>query len=50
EDRPWRKPGADLTDYFNYGFDESTWRMYCARQKQIREELSIKKRINVSDY
>ncbi|KAI8051557.1 Fip1 motif-domain-containing protein [Syncephalis plumigaleata] len=46
EDRPWRKPGADLTDYFNYGFDESTWRMYCARQKQIREELSIKKRMN----
>jgi hypothetical protein len=22
EDRPWRKPGADLTDYFNYGFNE----------------------------
>lgn len=23
EDKPWRKPGADVTDYFNYGFDES---------------------------
>lgn len=22
EDRPWRKPGADITDYFNYGFTE----------------------------
>ncbi|RKP08968.1 Fip1 motif-domain-containing protein [Thamnocephalis sphaerospora] len=48
EDRPWRKPGADLTDYFNYGFDEITWRMYCARQKQMREEMNAKKRINVS--
>ena len=22
EDKPWRKPGSDLTDYFNYGFNE----------------------------
>src|SRR5437588_9752204 len=22
--KPWRKPGADVTDYFNYGFDEFT--------------------------
>lgn len=22
DDRPWRKPGADTTDYFNYGFTE----------------------------
>lgn len=22
DDRPWRKPGADITDYFNYGFNE----------------------------
>jgi len=19
EEKPWRKPGADITDYFNYG-------------------------------
>lgn len=30
--------GADLTDYFNYGFDEHTWRAYCQRQKQMRDE------------
>ncbi|UYV81037.1 hypothetical protein LAZ67_19002593 [Cordylochernes scorpioides] len=28
EDKPWRKPGADITDYFNYGFNEDTWRSY----------------------
>ncbi|GLG99930.1 Putative polyadenylation factor i complex subunit fip1 [Gryllus bimaculatus] len=36
EDKPWRKPGADITDYFNYGFNEETWRAYCERQKRIR--------------
>lgn len=25
EDRPWRKPGADITDYFNYGFCEGLY-------------------------
>ncbi|PJF17089.1 hypothetical protein PSACC_03118 [Paramicrosporidium saccamoebae] len=38
EDRPWRKPGADLTDYFNYGFNEQSWRVYCGKQKGLREQ------------
>ncbi|GJQ69679.1 hypothetical protein Trydic_g22252 [Trypoxylus dichotomus] len=36
EEKPWRKPGADITDYFNYGFNEDTWRAYCERQKRLR--------------
>ncbi|KAJ3125370.1 hypothetical protein HK098_000317 [Nowakowskiella sp. JEL0407] len=47
EDKPWRKPGADLTDYFNYGFNEDTWRAYCQKQKQAREEMNMQRRINV---
>ncbi|KRT82548.1 hypothetical protein AMK59_4387 [Oryctes borbonicus] len=35
EEKPWRKPGADITDYFNYGFNEDTWRAYCERQKRF---------------
>ncbi|GIY07915.1 pre-mRNA 3'-end-processing factor FIP1 [Caerostris darwini] len=31
EDKPWRKPGADITDYFNYGFNEDTWKAYCEK-------------------
>jgi hypothetical protein len=27
EKHPWRQPHADLSDYFNYGFDEKTWRV-----------------------
>jgi pre-mRNA 3'-end-processing factor FIP1 len=37
EDKPWRKPGADITDYFNYGFNEASWRAYCNKQKMLRE-------------
>lgn len=36
EDKPWRKPGADVTDYFNYGFDEFTWTAYCSKQDHLR--------------
>ena len=38
EDKPWRKPGADITDYFNYGFNEMTWQAYCERQRRMRME------------
>lgn len=36
DEKPWRKPGSDITDYFNYGFNEETWRAYCERQKRMR--------------
>jgi hypothetical protein len=26
EEKPWREPGVDITDYFNYGFNENTWK------------------------
>jgi hypothetical protein len=47
EDKPWRKPGADITDYFNFGFNESTWKAYCMKQRQIRDELAAQKRMAV---
>ncbi|XP_049284901.1 pre-mRNA 3'-end-processing factor FIP1 [Anopheles funestus] len=40
DEKPWRKPGADITDYFNYGFNEETWRSYCERQKRMRQHES----------
>lgn len=33
--------GADLSDYFNYGFNEDTWKAYCEKQKRIRMGLEI---------
>ncbi|CAO3697301.1 unnamed protein product [Rhizopus stolonifer] len=49
EDKPWRKPGADITDYFNYGFNEVTWRTYCAKQKMLRENKKMMGEMNMSD-
>ncbi|XP_058058734.1 pre-mRNA 3'-end-processing factor FIP1 [Anopheles bellator] len=40
DEKPWRKPGSDITDYFNYGFNEETWRSYCERQKRMRQHES----------
>ena len=37
EEKPWRKPGADITDYFNYGLSEDTWTAYCDRHRRLRE-------------
>lgn len=36
KDKPWLKPGADITDYFNYGFTEKTWKKYCDMQRENR--------------
>ncbi len=47
--------GADLSDYFNYGFNEDTWKAYCEKQKKLRMGLevstvgSVTSKITVSD-
>lgn len=43
DDKPWREADADLTDWFNYGFDEDSWRAYCAAQVKMRLKMSKKK-------
>lgn len=47
-DRPWRMPGADITDYFNYGFTEDTWKLYCDKQRKMKGEVAIHNKIVVS--
>lgn len=27
--KPWRNPGVDVNDYFNFGFNEQSWKDYC---------------------
>ncbi|KAJ3199124.1 cleavage polyadenylation factor subunit fip1, partial [Dinochytrium kinnereticum] len=49
EDKPWRKPGADITDYFNFGFTEAAWKAYINKQKQLRDEQQ-QKRIHVYEF
>lgn len=42
-DKPWRRPGTDVSDYFNYGFDEFTWALYASKQDALRSEYSQEK-------
>ncbi|MCJ1381120.1 cleavage polyadenylation factor subunit fip1 [Xylographa soralifera] len=44
DDKPWRKPGTDMTDYFNYGFDEFTWASYCLKQESLRKDITDQKK------
>lgn len=39
DDKPWRRPGANMADYFNYGMNEPAWKNYAAKQKRTRQEL-----------
>lgn len=39
-DKPWRRPGTDISDYFNYGFDEFTWALYASKQESLRTEYN----------
>ena len=38
--KPWRLPGTDQTDFFNYGFDEYTWAQYCIRQQSMANTIN----------
>lgn len=29
DEKPWKLPGADITDFFNFDFDEDSWKNYC---------------------
>jgi len=40
--------GADITDYFNYGFTEETWKLYNDKQRRVRAEVQQLNKIAVS--
>lgn len=44
DDKPWRRPGSDISDYFNYGFDEFTWASYVLKQQDVRREVGSQKK------
>ncbi|KAF8963947.1 hypothetical protein BDZ97DRAFT_1904746 [Flammula alnicola] len=42
-DKPWRRPGSDISDYYNYGFDELSWEAYCYRRRDLGEIANVLK-------
>ena len=45
-DKNWRRPGSDVSDWFNYGFDEMSWEAYCVRRRDMAA-LAAELRANV---
>lgn len=43
QDKGWRRPGSDLSDWFNYGFDEVSWEAYCYRRRDLGELANVLK-------
>ncbi|KAG5643538.1 hypothetical protein DXG03_000679 [Asterophora parasitica] len=42
-EKPWRRPGSDISDWFNYGFDEISWEAYCYRRRELGELANVLK-------
>ena len=38
-ERKWNSPREDITDYFNYGFNEETWKVYAEKVKNLHEHV-----------
>lgn len=43
-EQSWNQPGANLSDYFNYGLDENRWKMYTIQQLQKRVDYLKRER------
>lgn len=49
-DAPWRLPGIDPSDFFNYQLNERGWKQYMERIKQYRLEFTMKGQIQTADH
>lgn len=47
EEKPWRLAGVDITDFFNFGLNEESWKEYCKQLEQLRLETTMQSKIRV---
>lgn len=47
EAKPWTEPGADITQWFNYGFTEHTWEKYRKKMLKVIADKNFEKAISV---
>ncbi|KAE8678700.1 hypothetical protein F3Y22_tig00111402pilonHSYRG00124 [Hibiscus syriacus] len=47
EEKPWKYPGIDLSDFFNFGLNEESWKDYCKQLEQRRLETTMQSKIRV---
>ncbi|GAB1219652.1 hypothetical protein ENUP19_0040G0040 [Entamoeba nuttalli] len=49
EDKPWETEGANLEEYFNYGFNEKTWSAYAKKLRELYKNSLAEKEIITVD-
>ncbi|KAJ6731762.1 FIP1[III]-LIKE PROTEIN [Salix purpurea] len=47
EEKPWKYSGVDVSDYFNFGLNEDSWKDYCKQLEQYRLETTMQSKIRV---
>ncbi|KAK4257531.1 hypothetical protein QN277_007105 [Acacia crassicarpa] len=47
EEKPWKYPGVDISDFFNFALNEETWKDYCKQLEQLRLESTMQSKIRV---
>ncbi|EEF38837.1 ATP binding protein, putative [Ricinus communis] len=47
EEKPWKYPGVDMSDFFNFGLNEESWKDYCKQLEQHRLETTMQSKIRV---
>ncbi|XP_024980685.1 FIP1[V]-like protein isoform X1 [Cynara cardunculus var. scolymus] len=47
EEKPWRLQGIDISDFFNFGMNEESWKEYCKQLEQHRLEATMQSKIRV---
>ncbi|KAK9060678.1 hypothetical protein SSX86_021384 [Deinandra increscens subsp. villosa] len=47
EEKPWRLQGIDVSDFFNFGMNEESWKEYCKQLEQHRLEATMQSKIRV---
>ncbi|KAJ6324680.1 hypothetical protein OIU76_011886 [Salix suchowensis] len=38
KEKRWRYPGVDMSDFFNFGFNEDSWKQYCMSLEQSGQQ------------
>ncbi|XP_024965498.1 FIP1[V]-like protein isoform X1 [Cynara cardunculus var. scolymus] len=47
EEKPWRLQGIDISDFFNFGLNEESWKEFCKQLDQFRLEATMQSKIRV---
>ncbi|KAJ8767915.1 hypothetical protein K2173_020855 [Erythroxylum novogranatense] len=47
EEKPWKYPVVDISDFFNFGLNEESWKDYCKQLEQHRLETTMQSKIRV---